>query len=909
MSLTPTRGVIASFAAAATVFAVPTGASLANPVTRAAAGLQISISYPTEGKVGTGPLTVTGGVSGGDVPRASVVYAVDVSGSTASPSGLDCNGDEKSTELDDFNIDGSSGDTLDCEISGVTSLNAALRAVADSASRIRTGVVGFGSLARLADLSPGPDIVSFVAPGATGGDRDVVPRINKVTGSLTRGQIGLETLYDVGTGTDFQNPIDVATSALTSQPGDKWVLLLSDGLANMPDMTAAVSAGIHVRTFAVGTAATCQPGSPLYEIAHATGETCVAVADPSTLTNDILSTAPAAIRSVHVRLDDRASVLANVDALGNWSAAVGQVAAGRHRIVAEAVFQDGGTDSASVSFSAGDGVRYVALGDSYSSGEGVAPYVDQRPKKTTVVRGQKVVLEYEHTRGFLCHRSQRGWPRLVTWPGDRKPLAETDGSRDLLDFTACSGARIVNADTEEQPKEYAKTTTYLPLQLTRLGADDDLVTLTMGGNDVGFAEILQHCASQLNCWKDRFVTVRQGTSTEQDVSLEDWAQIRIALAQNELGGLYRAIKDRVGPQTVVVVATYPRLLSVKPSAWFGVCTERSVFTKGERQWLADRVDDFDEAILEQAKRVDFAPADVRKEFDNNSVCDHDNWIAGITPARGTDLSGGLSMGSFHPNEHGTAAYARVVDDALATWLAKQRSNSRLDASRSTARVSDEQRRAAVRAANAAESNGSGVSGPIDRRAAVAAFVPDALSAYPKDLVDAVAAVTLVPLALGDGAALMGLPSCPEAVVGGERVPYASAGFAPGGSVDVRAVWADHDQVLARVRADDSGTVRGDLRIPGGVPADHVVGIRLEGRNTAGAAALGVAAQRVTDDPECVIRVIAAGLLDTGIGGGVFLPDTGTGRAKALVGIGAVLIALGTFILVRVRRRRAIRTPV
>ncbi len=70
------------------------------------ADAQVHISYPAEGQaVGTGPLTVTGSVQVGAGTMTQVIYAVDVSGSTASPAGLDCNGDGSVTSS--AQVDGS----------------------------------------------------------------------------------------------------------------------------------------------------------------------------------------------------------------------------------------------------------------------------------------------------------------------------------------------------------------------------------------------------------------------------------------------------------------------------------------------------------------------------------------------------------------------------------------------------------------------------------------------------------------------------------------------------------------------------------------------------------------------------------------------------------------------------------
>src|SRR5262245_7521002 len=112
----------------------------------------ITIERPTAGEsVPAGTVEFRGRVSSGAAaPVATVLYVVDVSGSTASPTGNDCNGDGKPTE-DDFNADGQAGDTLDCEISAVVALNGSLRAVPGSSQHIRVGLIPFGSSAAVAD--------------------------------------------------------------------------------------------------------------------------------------------------------------------------------------------------------------------------------------------------------------------------------------------------------------------------------------------------------------------------------------------------------------------------------------------------------------------------------------------------------------------------------------------------------------------------------------------------------------------------------------------------------------------------------------------------------------------------------------------------------------------------------------
>lgn len=105
--------------------------------------------------------------------------------------------------------------------------------------------------------------------------------------------------------------------------------------------------------------------------------------------------------------------------------------------------------------------RYVALGDSYSSGEGAKGYASGTDKKSN-----------------RCHRSRRAYPRLLA---DRQPQLRR------LSFVACSGAttRDLYHRNDEYPTERA--------QLSALRHRTKAVTITIGGNDVGFAAVIAAC--------------------------------------------------------------------------------------------------------------------------------------------------------------------------------------------------------------------------------------------------------------------------------------------------------------------------------------------------------------------------------------------------------------------------------
>lgn len=102
---------------------------------------------------------------------------------------------------------------------------------------------------------------------------------------------------------------------------------------------------------------------------------------------------------------------------------------------------------------------YVAMGDSYSSGEGTFEY---------------------YVAGGACHRSSNSYPYYLT---DNVSLVTAP------DFQACSGA--VTSDfyfpNPNRPGELA--------QLEPINGYTETVTLTIGGNDIGFSAIAKECAN------------------------------------------------------------------------------------------------------------------------------------------------------------------------------------------------------------------------------------------------------------------------------------------------------------------------------------------------------------------------------------------------------------------------------
>jgi lysophospholipase L1-like esterase len=153
--------------------------------------------------------------------------------------------------------------------------------------------------------------------------------------------------------------------------------------------------------------------------------------------------------------------------------------------------------------------RYVALGDSYSSGTGTRTYFDSG-----------------------CQKSVYAYPYLLS---QQRPNTS-------LVFAACSGA---------------KTGDVLANQVGNLTSTTKFVTITIGGNDAGFSSVITECA------KPEWASVCDTrVNTAQNY-------IRNTLP-GQLNNVYSQIKSR-SPSATVIVLGYPRLfmgVDCNGGTWF-----------------------------------------------------------------------------------------------------------------------------------------------------------------------------------------------------------------------------------------------------------------------------------------------------------------------------------------------------
>ncbi|MFJ6510349.1 SGNH/GDSL hydrolase family protein [Streptomyces sp. NPDC091406] len=205
---------------------------------------------------------------------------------------------------------------------------------------------------------------------------------------------------------------------------------------------------------------------------------------------------------------------------------------------------------------------YVALGDSYSSGVGAGDYLPDSGD---------------------CRRSTAAYPYL--WQAANSPAS--------FDFVACSGAT---------------TSSVASSQLGALSASTSLVSVTAGGNDVGFADVMQDCVlgSEATCLAGVDAAVGQMNST----------------LPGSLDALYDGIRAGA-PQAQVVVLGYPRFYQLSGSCIAGL-------SEAERAAINNASDVLNDVLAKRSADAGFTFSSVVDEFTGHELCSGDAWIHSVT---------------------------------------------------------------------------------------------------------------------------------------------------------------------------------------------------------------------------------------------------------------------------------------
>jgi lysophospholipase L1-like esterase len=255
--------------------------------------------------------------------------------------------------------------------------------------------------------------------------------------------------------------------------------------------------------------------------------------------------------------------------------------------------------------------RYVALGDSYAS---VGDLQDWR------------------TDPVGCARATDNYP---------SDLAATIEPQTFVDIS-CGGATTVDmAQSQSVPLGSN------PPQFSALTTDTDLVTLTIGGNDIGFGSIVATCAVLS-------VTNPFGHPCQQHYTSGGTDQLEAAIAQTapKVDAVLAGIQGRV-PHARIVVVGYLRILP--PS---GGCWPLVPIARGDVPWL-DTIEHSLNTMLSTEASAHGASAVNPGETTGHDACQTpaNKWVEGLIPTS-------TSIVPVHPNGAGQAHVAGLVAGAL-----------------------------------------------------------------------------------------------------------------------------------------------------------------------------------------------------------------------------------------------------
>jgi len=226
---------------------------------------------------------------------------------------------------------------------------------------------------------------------------------------------------------------------------------------------------------------------------------------------------------------------------------------------------------------------YAGLGDSYSSGVGTGSY----------------------TVDSACKRGVYAYPYL--WTQKHAGTA--------LSFVACSGA---------------KTSDLLSTQIQAVTSATTLVTMTIGGNDIGFASLIYQC-----------------TLSDCSAALDSTRANLETTVGTALDNVYSTVKSHAAIGAKIVVLGYPRVFS--GASCFG-----SLWISSTERTKANQLSDaLDQLTATHALTGGVTYKSAITPFTGHAVCSSSAWLNGLNLFNTGE--------SYHPNRAGhSSGYLPLV---------------------------------------------------------------------------------------------------------------------------------------------------------------------------------------------------------------------------------------------------------
>lgn len=237
---------------------------------------------------------------------------------------------------------------------------------------------------------------------------------------------------------------------------------------------------------------------------------------------------------------------------------------------------------------------YVSLGDSVASGAGLGA-----------------------NKSRICDKSSQSYPYLVA-----KSLGTS------VKQYACSGAKVDEGIFDTQRRQGY---TIVPQLERAQRANPDLITMTIGANDVRWLDVVEDCY----VW-------RCGSYLDKSRAVVYRADLRAELYWT----MYKIEKNSDGDPPTVLLNGYYNPINKS------TCSDADRITAKESAWLTEQVGYLNRSIKYIASKYDFVTY-VPVDFSGHELCSTDSWIQGLDDAA-----------PYHPTAQGQKAIANANLRAL-----------------------------------------------------------------------------------------------------------------------------------------------------------------------------------------------------------------------------------------------------
>lgn len=293
---------------------------------------------------------------------------------------------------------------------------------------------------------------------------------------------------------------------------------------------------------------------------------------------------------------------------------------------------------------------YVALGDSYQSGEGANP---RRPGQPS---DQGFYYPSTDTNINKCHRAYTAYPELLHSDG----LVQGE-----FESWACSGSLTSDLTTKIPNPNKAPWDDPLltgpngtasldnpQSAIDRLTQDNpDLVTIGIGGNDMGFSDVLAQCVHS--------VLIGSCANDHNEQMLQRMAQLQTDGAWRKLFSKVRA----AAPHPHVAVLGYSHFYNETDT--ISACPDTGV-RRSDQIWINYIIKQLDDTIRSEAAAAGFQYIDVYGASTGHELCqgpDDERYMNGIMLNVGDNSL--VWPESYHPTPFGHRILANIVENALA----------------------------------------------------------------------------------------------------------------------------------------------------------------------------------------------------------------------------------------------------